>query len=62
MLKKERNNEEVAIKLQLIKDACKTEDNLLPLILEDATSYATLGEIVDSMKDVCGEWSENPVI
>ena len=40
-LKQERNNKEVALKLQLITDACKTDKNLLPLIIDAATSYAT---------------------
>ena len=31
-------------------------------IIDAALSYATLGEIVDSMKEVFGEWRENPVI
>ena len=35
---------------------------LMPLIIEAAKSYATLGEIVDAMKDVFGEWQENPVL
>ena len=34
----------------------------MPLIIDAAKSYATLGEIVDSMKSVFGEWQENPVI
>ena len=28
-------------------------------IIEAALEYATLGEIVDSMKTVFGEWTEN---
>ena len=34
----------------------------MPLIIEAAKSYATLGEIVNAMKEVFGEWNENPVI
>ena len=37
-------------------------ENLTPLIIEAAKSYATLGEIVDSMKVVFGEWEETTVI
>ncbi len=61
-VKLDRNNSEVDTKLKLITDACKTKENLLPLIIDAAKSYATLGEIVDSMKAVFGEWNENPVI
>ena len=34
----------------------------MPLIIDAAKSYATLGEIVDSMKVVFGEWEESAVI
>ena len=62
-LKENRNNIDVKKKLALITRACsKTNDNLLPLIIDAAKAYATLGEIVDSMKEVFGEWQENPVI
>ena len=61
-LRKERNSDQVKKKLQLITATCKTNTNLLPLIIDAAKSYATLGEIVDSMREVFGEWRENPVI
>ena len=57
-----RNSKEVKVKLELITAACTTEQNLLPLIIDAAKSYATLGEIADSMKTVFGEWKENPII
>jgi len=62
LLKKKRNSKEVEDKLRLIIAACNTKENLLPLIINAAKSYATLGEIVDSMKNVFGEWKENPII
>tara|TARA_Y100000748_G_scaffold301632_1_gene302214 strand:+ start:4412 stop:6049 length:1638 start_codon:yes stop_codon:yes gene_type:complete len=61
-LKSTRNNEEVSDKLNKITTACKTKDNLMPLIIDAALSYATLGEIVDSIKVVFGEWQENSII
>ncbi len=30
----------------------------MPAIIEAVESYATLGEIVDSMKAIFGEWKE----
>ena len=30
----------------------------MPAIIEAVESYATLGEIVDCMKEVFGEWKE----
>ena len=61
-LKSSRNNEDVLNKLNKITRACKTKENLMPLIIDAALSYATLGEIVDSIKIVFGEWQENSII
>ena len=61
-MKIKRDNQEVSRKLALITKACSADENLMPLIIDAAKSYATLGEIVDSMKAVFGEWQENPVI
>jgi len=33
----------------------------MPPIINAAKSYATLGEIVDAMKDVFGEWQETSI-
>ena len=48
--------------MQKITDSAKTNENLMPLIIDAALEYATLGEIVDSMKSVFGEWQEKAVI
>ena len=61
-LKSSRNNEDVFNKLDKITSACATKENLMPLIIDAALSYATLGEIVDSIKKVFGEWQENSII
>lgn len=61
-LRASRNNEEVEEKLSAITNASHNSENLIPLIIEAAKSYATLGEIVDSMKVVFGEWQEDVVI
>ena len=61
-LRKTRNNEEVNRNLKAITDASYNSENLTPLIIAAAKSYATLGEIVDSMKIVFGEWEEMAVV
>ncbi|MBT7378117.1 MAG: methylmalonyl-CoA mutase, partial [Candidatus Marinimicrobia bacterium] len=48
--------------LDAITEAAKNSDNLMPLIINAAKNYATMGEIVDAMKVVFGEWEENAVI
>lgn len=55
-LKAERNNEEVAKALQQLKNAAKTDQNLMPFILASVETYATLGEIADTMREVFGEY------
>ena len=62
ILRNSRKNNNVNEKLTAITCASRNSDNLIPLIVEAAQSYATLGEIVDSMKVVFGEWQEVAVI
>ena len=61
-IKKIRDNKSVKLKLENIEKACKTNENLVPIIIEAVLEYATLGEIVESMKNVFGEWTESSVI
>ncbi|MEE1947227.1 methylmalonyl-CoA mutase family protein [Pedobacter sp. KR3-3] len=55
-LKAERNNDAVKISLENLRDAAKTERNLMPYILAAVEEYATLGEIADSLRSVFGEY------
>ena len=61
-IRKDRDDLIVEQKLKAITKACETKENLIPLIVSAAQSYATLGEIVDSMKEVFGEWNESVTI
>ena len=61
-LREKRNEETVDAKLKSITEACRTKDNLIPLIIGAAQSHATLGELVTSMKIVFGEWQETAVV
>lgn len=55
-LRAERNNEKVNSCLQNISAAAKSDQNLMPLIIEAVESYATLGEISDELRKVFGEY------
>jgi len=57
-IKQERNESEVLAKLEKIQECCKNDQNLMPFIIDAVESYATLEEIVNSMKSVFGEWQE----
>ena len=60
-LKNERNQQKVHDSLLDIKDAARGSKNLLPPIIEAAKSLATMGEIVESLKQEFGEWNETSV-
>ena len=61
-LKENRNNRTVRESLDAISEAATKGANLMPLIIDAAKSYTTMGEIVDAMKIVFGEWEENTVL
>jgi methylmalonyl-CoA mutase N-terminal domain/subunit len=61
-LREKRDNNAVKAALDDISKACRSELNILPPIIHAARTYATLGEIVESMKTVFGEWQEKTVI
>lgn len=60
-LRRERNNEEVAKKLDTLRRACDGRENVMYPILDAAKAYATLGEICSAMKDVFGTYEEPPM-
>src|SRR5699024_9233390 len=55
-LKEERDNDEVEKTLKALHDACETDENLMPYILDAVHAYATLQEICDEMRSVFGEY------
>jgi methylmalonyl-CoA mutase N-terminal domain/subunit len=61
-LKATRDKAVVTQSLDAITNAAKNNDNLMPLIINAAKSYASMGEIVDAMKVVFGEWEEKAVL
>lgn len=55
-VKAERDNEKVKELLQTLDSNARADVNLMPTILAAAESYATLGEIADTMRNVFGEY------
>jgi methylmalonyl-CoA mutase N-terminal domain/subunit len=55
-VKSERDNEKVKTILARLDADARGDANLMPVILEAAESYATLGEIADTMRNVFGEY------
>lgn len=62
IVKAERSNEKVKIKLNDIREAAKNGTNLMPPIIEAVKEYATIGEICNVMREVFGEYKERIVI
>ena len=58
---KNRDQQQVKNSLKQIIETCQSGHNLMPIIINAAKSYCTLGEIVDAMKTEFGEWQENSV-
>jgi len=57
-VKETRNSSQVKKNLLDLKRAANDNLNLMPFILKCVKSYATLGEIIDSLKEVFGEYQE----
>ncbi len=53
-----RDNQSATERLQKLEQAARGHENLMPLVLEAAAAYATLGEISDRLKSVFGEYCE----
>lgn len=61
-IKQSRNNETVKKNLDALKKAAAGSDNLMPHILNAVRSYASLGEISNTLKEVFGAYKENIVL
>jgi methylmalonyl-CoA mutase N-terminal domain/subunit len=53
-----RDHDAVARSLTRLTEACGTDENLVPLILDSSRLEATLGEICAAMRDVFGDYRE----
>ncbi|MGA1847133.1 acyl-CoA mutase large subunit family protein [Deferribacter abyssi] len=62
ILREKRDNFAVQNALKQLEETAKSNENLMPKIIECAKCYATLGEIIKSLKNVFGEYKENIVL
>ncbi len=60
-LKEKRDNLAVRQSLDNLVNCASGNDNIIPGILEAVKVYATIGEIVASLKEVFGEYKEKPL-
>ena len=61
-LKRRRNSQVVEEALKELKKAALGSENLFPIILNAVKSYATLGEISNTLRDVFGEYTEAVIL
>ncbi|MCZ6688590.1 MAG: methylmalonyl-CoA mutase family protein [Planctomycetota bacterium] len=55
-----RDEGKTASALENIRETARGDGNLMPPILDAVRSYATLGEMVDAIRDVFGPYQEDP--
>ena len=60
-LRQRRDNGAVESALDGVRRAADCGDNLMPVILEAVHEYATVGEICGAMREVFGEYQEQPI-
>jgi methylmalonyl-CoA mutase N-terminal domain/subunit len=56
-----RDSAVVEARLGALKAAASGDANLMPLIVDAARDYVTLGEMCDALREVWGVWRETPV-
>ena len=55
-IRRSRDNRETSSKLRALEQAAHGSDNLMPPLLDAVNAYATLGEMMDVLRDVFGEY------
>ena len=58
-LRKNRDSKSLNEEMKKLRNACKDNVNLVPYLISVAEKGGTVGEIVDIMKSVYGEWQES---
>lgn len=58
-MKDGRDQKAVDAALTALKQACASEENLMPYLIDAVKTYATLGEICGVMKEIFGEYRQD---
>ncbi len=61
-LRARRRAPRVAAALEQVEGAARSDQNLMPTVLDAVKAYATVGEISDTLRKVFGEYQESVVI
>jgi methylmalonyl-CoA mutase N-terminal domain/subunit len=57
-VRRTRNNREVVRLLKDLDQAARTDNNVMPTLVDCCRAYATVGEMAGVLRDVFGEWDE----
>lgn len=57
-LRQNRDDEQVQAALKELKEAAQGQTNLMPILVKCSKAYATVGEMVNTLKEVFGEYIE----
>ncbi|MBY8986964.1 MAG: methylmalonyl-CoA mutase, partial [Candidatus Lokiarchaeota archaeon] len=60
-LKEKRNNEKVKEILENLKEAANGNENVMPFIMDAVREYASIGEIMNSLKEIFGTYHEDSI-
>jgi len=61
-LKQERDNQKVNEVISRVRDVARSNENVMPVLIEAVKAYATVGEISDVFRDVFGEYRAPNII
>jgi len=61
-LKQERDNKKVSEVLDKVRQVARTDENVMPVLIEAVKAYATVGEISDALREVFGEYREPSIL
>ncbi|MBT9172193.1 MAG: Methylmalonyl-CoA mutase [Syntrophomonadaceae bacterium] len=61
VLRAKRDNAVCGSRLETLRRAAGTRENLIPYILECVRAYVTEGEVIQVLRDVFGEYKEKPI-
>lgn len=56
-VKRERNNSRASAALKAVETACKSDDNIMPHMIEACDAEVTVGEFGEVFREVFGDWA-----
>jgi methylmalonyl-CoA mutase N-terminal domain/subunit len=61
-LKRDRDNGKVSQILDEVRQVARSNENVMPVLIEAVKAYATVGEVSDALRDVFGEYMELSIL